>query len=406
MSTHITLLTGGSDKPYAIGLTEALVERGVSIDFIGSAELECPEVTERRGVTFLNFRPDQEEGVGTLRKAVRSARLYTRLFAYAAGARPRLFHILWNNRFAFLDRVALMLWYRMLGKRVVMTVHNVNAGKRDQTDSFYNRLTLRIQYLLCDHLFVHTDRMKRELVSDFNITPEAVSVIPFGLNDTTPKTGLTREEGRQRLGLADGDKAVLFFGQIAPYKGLEFLIEALGILKRKGQSFKLVVAGRVKRGADGYGSSIRAALQTHLSPGDLVEHIRFIPDEDVEVYFKAADVVAIPYTDIFQSGVPFLAYSFGLPVIATDVGSLRDDIVDGETGFLCEPKNPPALAATIERYFSSDLFRELPARREEIRQRASEHHSWATVGEITDAVYARVTRGSSAAAAPEPSSSR
>ena len=42
----------------------------------------------------------------------------------------------------------------------------------------------------------------------------------------------------------------------------------------------------------------------------------------------------VPYVQIFQSGVPFLAYSFGLPVIATDVGSLRQDIVEGRAGFI------------------------------------------------------------------------
>jgi len=102
--------------------------------------------------------------------------------------------------------------------------------------------------------------------------------------------------------------------------------------------------------------------------------------------------------------VPFLAYSFGLPVIATDVGSLRDDIIEAETGFLCPPRNAAALAVTIERYFSSDLYRELPARRARIRQFAAERHSWATVGQMTEAVYTRLLRGSSPAARAEHSS--
>ena len=98
-------------------------------------------------------------------------------------------------------------------------------------------------------------------------------------------------------------------------------------------------------------------------------------------------MVVIPYVEIFQTGVPFLSYSFGLPVIATDVGSLRDDIVEGETGFLCRPKNSPDLARTIRRYFASDLYQNLETRRTQIRQFANERHSWTKVGEILEGIY-------------------
>src|SRR5208337_1565687 len=91
----------------------------------------------------------------------------------------------------------------------------------------------------------------------------------------------------------------------------------------------------------------------------------FIPDEETEVYFKAADVLVLPYRHIYQSGVLFLGYSFGLPVVAADVGSLKDDIVEGNTGFVFRPEDPVDLARTIQRYFASDLFADLKSRRQE-----------------------------------------
>ena len=72
-----------------------------------------------------------------------------------------------------------MLYYRLLGKRIVLTAHNVNAGKRDANDSLRNRLSLKIQYRLSDHIFVHTDEMKSELFSHFTVAAGKVSVIPF-----------------------------------------------------------------------------------------------------------------------------------------------------------------------------------------------------------------------------------
>ena len=113
----------------------------------------------------------------------------------------------------------------------------------------------------------------------------------------------------------------------------------------------------------------------------------FVPDEDTELYFKAADVVVLPYTEIFQSGVLVLGYSFGLPVIATDVGSLKDDIVEGRTGWVCRPCDPVDLAAAIERYFASQSFQSLGQARQEIRAFAKARFSWDAVSRKTLAVY-------------------
>ena len=87
----------------------------------------------------------------------------------------------------------------------------------------------------------------------------------------------------------------------------------------------------------------------------------------------------------------FFGYSFGLPVVVTDVGSLRQDVVEGRTGFVCRPEDPHDLAASIARFFSSDLFRNLDARRPAIKRFVEAQHSWETVAEMTREVYARVS---------------
>jgi len=98
----------------------------------------------------------------------------------------------------------------------------------------------------------------------------------------------------------------------------------------------------------------------------------------------------LPYAHIFQSGVLFLAYGFGLPVIVSDVGSMREDVIEGRTGFVCKPQDPADLAKQIQRYFSSDLYQNLPERRADIKTYASERYSWAKVGEITRGVYSEL----------------
>jgi D-inositol-3-phosphate glycosyltransferase len=382
----VALLTGGGDRPYALGLTGSLVDAGVRIDFIGSDFLDCPELRQQPLVRFLNLRGDNSPGAPVWQKVARVGLYYLRLLRYAAVAEPKVFHILWNNKIELFDRTLLMLYYRLLGKRVVYTVHNVNAEQRDNRDSALNRLTLRIQYRLTHHLFVHTEQMKRELEAQFGVPQEKVSVIPFGINNTVPSTALTGAQARERLGVAREDKCVLFFGNIAPYKGLEYLVEAMEFLSDRIGRCRLVIAGRPK-GSEAYWAGIDGRIDASSLRDRAIRHIEYVPDASTEIYFKAADVLVLPYTHVFQSGVLFLAYSFGLPVIASDIASMQDDIVEGATGFVCPPADSRALASAIERYFASELYRELDQRRAAIQQSAAERYSWATVASITVLAY-------------------
>src|SRR5262249_2198693 len=145
-ATRVALLTGGGDKPYALGLASALLAQGIAFDFIGSDEGDGPELHNNPRVQFFNLRGDQRRNAGALKKLWRVLAYYARLLGYAITARPRIFQLLWNNKFEAFDRTVLMLYYRLLGRRLVFTAHNVNARKRDANDTFLNRLTLKIQY--------------------------------------------------------------------------------------------------------------------------------------------------------------------------------------------------------------------------------------------------------------------
>jgi glycosyltransferase involved in cell wall biosynthesis len=383
---HIGLLTGGFDRPYAFGLAMALAGKGISLDLIGSDEIDSSEFHVTPRINFLNFLRNPRNGAGLAERVGRVLGYYARLLRYAMVAKPKVFHILWNNKFQYFDRTFLMLYYKALGKRITLTAHNVNAGKRDSNDSWLNRLTLRIQYRLADHIFVHTDAMKRELAADFDVPAERISVIPFGINNSLPDTGLTAAEAKRKLGLSESERTILFFGSIRPYKGVDLLATAFLKLAAKHPDYRLIVAGEPKKGAEDYIGEIRQRLQAEAA-SMVIERIHHIPDEETELYFKAADVTALPYKHIFQSGVLFLAYNFGLPVVAADVGAFRDDVVEGRTGFLCKPCDADDLAAAIERYFESDLYRNLESRRKDIRDYAAAGHSWEVVGEITRDVY-------------------
>jgi glycosyltransferase involved in cell wall biosynthesis len=387
---EVGLLTGGQDRHYAFGLAMALIAKGMDVDVIGSDLVDGPEMHITPRLRFLNLYGSKREATVGI-KIKRFLISYARLIRYAATAQPKVFHILWNNRFELFDRTLLMLLYKLLGRKVVVTAHNVNAGRRDSKDSPLNRLGLRFQYRLADHIFVHTQKMKNELLEQFRVREGAITTIPYGLNNAVADTDLTPADARKELGIRDDEKVILFFGAIKPYKGLEYLVAAFQRLATTRGSYRLIVAGERKKGYEEYFDSIRATMDRDPSCADIIQRIEFIPDDATELYFKAADVAALPYTEIFQSGILFLAFSFGLPVIATDVGSFRDDVIEGETGFVCKACDAEDLAASIRRYFESDLFRRLPEKRAQIRERVRCEHSWDTVGSITRDVYLELT---------------
>jgi glycosyltransferase involved in cell wall biosynthesis len=230
--------------------------------------------------------------------------------------------------------------------------------------------------------------MRCELVSQFGVRPEAISVIPFGINNAVPRTPLTPAEAKQKLQVDGSERAVLFFGRIQPYKGMQYLVEALeSLVLEGGARYRLIVAGQPKKEHVRYWSRLQARIANGPLSGCVLQRIEYIPDGEVEMYFKAADVLVLPYTDIYESGVLYLSYSFGLPVIATDVGSFRDEIVHGETGLICRCSDSSHLARTIEEYFASPLYARLDGRRQGIQEYAHTRHSWDTVADLTVRAY-------------------
>lgn len=388
----VSLLTGGGDPTYALPLCSALTSMGVYVDFIAGDAMANANAVKVANCQYYNLRGDQNARAPIYRKVIRILTYYYKLIAYSIRTDSKLFHILWPSRlwpsrFVYFDRTIVNVWHKMLGKHIVYTAHNVNEGERDNNDTLLNRLTLRFLYNFVDHIFVHTDKMKSQLVADFNVYDKKVTVIPFGINDVLPKSDLTTAEAKSLLNVAGHHKTLLFFGIISPYKGLDILIAALMLLRRTGNDWRLIIAGSVKKGHQEYWADIENTVARNNLHDIIIRAIEFIPDENVERYFKAADVAILPYRHIFQSGVLVLAYNFGLPVIAADVGALRESIVEGETGFACQPENPEDLAKTILAYFESDLYKNLKTNRRKIIDYANEQYSWRTVGESTRSVY-------------------
>jgi len=386
VASKVALLTGGQDPSYVFGLVSTLSGRGIRVHVVGNDRVDNIEFHTSDRITFVDCR-GLRRNAGFLLKMLQLTAYYARLIAYVTFRSPEIVHILWNNKVEYFDRTILTLYFKCLGKKVVLTAHNVNKAKRDSCDSVLNRLTLRIQYHLADQIFVHTDKMKSELVEEFGVSPESVAVIPFGTNIAVPDTKLTATEAKRHLGIQDSEQTILFFGRIVPYKGLEFLVEAFHRLVRRDTNCRLIIAGEPMKGFESYIDDIRRTIADGGGADRILCRLGYIRDDETEVYFKAADVLVLPYRNIFESGLIFLAYRFGLPVIASDVGSFREELTNSGAGLLFEPGNSAALETALDGFFMSELYKDAPKHRQRIREYSSARQSWAIVGEITERVY-------------------
>src|SRR5215469_4864120 len=383
---EVALLTGGQDASYTLGLATTLSQRGLRVHVVGSDRVDNVDFHKSDRITFLDcggLRPN----AGFLAKLFHLIAYYARLIAYVTFGSPKIVHILWNSKAEYFDRTLLMLYFKCLGKKIVLTAHNVNKAKRDSCDSAVNRLTLRVQYRLADQIFVHTEKMKCELVQEFGVSPEPVVVIPFGTNIAVPETELTVVKAKRRLGIRPGERTMLFFGRIVPYKGIECLVEAFHRLTQCDANCRLIIAGEPMKGFEKYADSIRRVTAAGGGADRILCRLEFIPEDEIEVYLKAADVLVLPYRHIFESGVVFLAYRFGLPVIASDVGSFREELTSSGAGLVFESGNSGALAASLDEFFKSELYKDAAKHRQRIREYSSARQSWQIVGEITERIY-------------------
>lgn len=200
------------------------------------------------------------------------------------------------------------------------------------------------------------------------LLPEAqATIFPLPILDLFAGQQIPKYRAREQLGVATEIPLLLFFGIVREYKGLKDLLRAMPEIKRRLGKVTLLVAGEFWEDQQPY-----QEMMQELGIVDLVRlDSRYIPNDELGVFFSAADVLVAPYRQVTGSAVLQLARGFGLPVITTHTGGIPE-VVGDELGLLVPPGDPEALAAAIVRYFEGDLG---PTFRERIDQHR-ERFSW------------------------------
>ena len=226
--------------------------------------------------------------------------------------------------------LACLALARALGYRFVWTIHNALPHEPHPADGLVRWILMRIA-----RTAVHSRAARRALPTGGALPV----VIPHGHYIGAYPDTVSRRDARLRLGISAGDRALLFFGQVRDYKGIADLVQAFRSMA--DPHAKLVVAGRPSAAPDG------EALR-RLAAGDprIQLHLRFIPDDEVQVFFRSADFVVLPYRQVLTSGVAILALSFGRPLVVPRLGCLQD--LDGGCAISYDPADPHGLPHALE----------------------------------------------------------
>jgi glycosyltransferase involved in cell wall biosynthesis len=256
------------------------------------------------------------------------------------------FSLPWAGKFG----CRIMQWYffgllrlvKMLGYKIVWTAHNAMPHQKQFANDLKARRFLGKK---SDLVIAHSTSAEKQLL-DKRIASYTVRVVPHGNYSEVYQNTMDRQAARRQLKLPEDAFVALFFGRVDSYKNVPALLAAAQQLKSDHPKLHVVVAG----------SCSDAKIQKQLKSAkrklgkQLQLHTMFIKEEDVQTYFNAADVCALPFSEITTSGSAILSLSFGVPIIAPRKGALND--MPDKVGFFYDPESSDGVEVTLQKAMS------------------------------------------------------
>ena len=265
--------------------------------------------------------------------------------------------------------IGLFFFLKIRKYPVVITLHDVNAHYGERT--LINRITNYFYLKIADYVFVHGKNLKKELLKG-GVDKNSVAVIKHG--NYSFFTKYSNEE-------VEEDGSILFFGRIEDYKGLEYLLKAVPLIKKEIEDINIIIAG----------SGDLTKYNELIEGNENLEIInKYIEDDLVAKLFQRASVVAMPYIEGSQSGIIPIAYSFRKPVVVTDVGSIPEVVDDGSTGFIVPPHDVDALSKSLITILKDDDLREKMGIN--CYKKMEEELSWNKISKQTVGVYKKLIK--------------
>lgn len=221
--------------------------------------------------------------------------------------------------------------------------------------------------------FIMLNKCQREaFISKYHLARKRVDVSQLGIYECM-------NEFRNANTTIDKTNYILFFGRISPYKGIDYLINAV---KRMTGDVQLIIAG---------GGTVYFPKSLYEGDCRITLINRYIDMSELYELISNCGIVVCPYTDATQSGVVMTAYSLYKPVIVTDVGGLPEMVDDGKTGFVIPRKSVEALYKVLEEIYSNPSI--LQTLSDNIKKKyLSGVGSWQAIANQYLSIYTNITK--------------
>jgi len=252
------------------------------------------------------------------------------------------------------------------GRPLVLTAHDIlprepRAGQLAAQRRLYDHF---------DAVVVHSEHGRSRLIGVLGVEPARVHVLPHGV--LAPWEGSPEAVLPAELGADDRQgPAVLFFGLLRPYKGLDLLLEAW----RDIQGAELWIVGMPRMDL----TALRAT-----APGGVRWLTRFISDAEILAVMRRASLLVLPYRELDQSGVAFTGLGAGVPLLLSDVGGFPEIAATGAARTFAAGDSA-ALGETLRNLLADqDTLADMAER---ARTAAAGEYAWESIAQRTLALY-------------------
>jgi glycosyltransferase involved in cell wall biosynthesis len=377
---------------YAAQLADQLTKRGVDLKVVTCKNFE-EEPVKSLSFSLLPIMCGMNREESRLIRALKYLLSQARVFFLILKWQPAIIHYV--DIFVPLVDLLTLTFARLCNTRVVVTVHDVQPSQLTSRRFSLNhsKFILHLIYRSANRLITHSDGSRRELNVCFNIPYNKMIVSYLGGAHFQKQAGLGIDEAEARrvLNISSREKVILFFGNLKRAKGLEYALQAMPLLIKHQWNVRLLIVGPARSKSEN--DFDYEGLIDELGIKERIRFVkRFVNANQVHLYFKACDVVIVPYTKVYQSSVVMQAYTFAKPVVASNIEGLKDVVIDHETGFLFEAKNVDDLALKITYVFENpDHARRIAESGEALLKGK---HSWENISEINSSVYQDLLYGS------------
>ena len=367
---------GSSHHFYLFGQAIGLINSGVDVSLYTNSKTHDPKIKQLK---FFQFYKDIFLKHNKFLSAIRylSGSVFSHLHAKKNGCKVFHYHI-----FGF---SVLVLFNMLLAKicfgKIVLTIHDVRSFANPDSSKIYTKLI----YALTDKILTHNNYSKHEIIKYHTDIEHKINVIPHGNYLPFIIKQVNKKKSRKKIGLDTDGKVILFFGMIKKVKCLDLLLKAMPEVIKENEHITLLIAGKPWK--DDF-SNYQQIIDELSIAKSCVLHINFINHEDVEHYYCASDLVVLPYSKIYQSGVLMMSLSYGKPVVLSDLEAFKEVVEDHKHAFFFVSGNKKSLSEIIIKALNSPvLLDEITSNGLALMENS---FSWDKIGAQTKAAYLKI----------------